>query len=76
MLSAAAGCPDERWCAQSMRLRGRAVVHRVFCLELSFLGMLLPDTSFRMNDLVAKPSQSVNWEWRCAGSASRCPLVC
>jgi len=46
VLSAAAGCPDKRWCARSMRLRGQAVGRRVFCLEVSFLDMLLPDTSF------------------------------
>ena len=50
VLSAAAGCLDERWCAQSARLRGRAVGHHVFHLEVSFLDVLLTDTPFRMNE--------------------------
>jgi hypothetical protein len=50
VLSAAAGCLDEQWCAWSTRLRGQAVGHYVFRLEVSFLDVLLPDTSFRMNE--------------------------
>ena len=76
VLSAAAGCWDERWCAWSTRFRGRAVGRRVFRLAVSFLDVLLPDTSFRMN-LVAKPGQSANWgaEKTCAKRKSTSPSV-
>jgi len=47
---AAAGSPDERGCARSMRLRGRAVGHHVFCLVVSFLDVLFTDTPFQMNE--------------------------
>jgi len=33
---AAAGCPDERWCARFLRLRGRAVGSSVL-MRLSFM---------------------------------------
>ena len=46
VLSAAAGCTDEWWYAWSTRLRGWAAGHCVFRLELSFLDVSLPDTSF------------------------------
>ena len=50
VLSAAAGCLDERWCAWSTRLRGRAVGHCVFRLEVSFQDVLSTYTPFRMNE--------------------------
>ena len=45
-----AGCPDERWCAQSTRLRGQAVGRLVFHLDVSFLDALLTATPFRVNE--------------------------
>jgi len=61
VLSAAAGCPDELWCALSMRLRGLAVGPRVFRLNVSFLDVLLTDAPFRMNEICSKPSQIIKW---------------
>jgi len=55
VLSAAAGCQDERWCVPSTRLRGRAVGRRVFRLDVSFLDVLLTDTPFRINEFCSKP---------------------
>ena len=58
VLSAAAGCPDEWWCARSMRLRGLANGRRVFRHELSFLDVLLTDTPFQMNESRCQASQA------------------
>jgi len=49
VLSVAAGCPDEWWCARSTWLRGRVVGRRDFRLDMSFLDVLLTDTPLRMN---------------------------
>ena len=40
-MSAAAGCPDKRWYAPSMRLRGREVGSRVFLLDVTLLNFFL-----------------------------------
>jgi len=45
-------CRMSRWkvVCRSTRLRGRAVGHRVFRLEVSFLNVLLTDTPFWINE--------------------------
>jgi len=56
-------CPDERWCAQSMRHHGRAVGRRVSCQVVVLLSFLLDVLwtviPFRMNE----------WPWLAC-----CPL--